>query len=719
MIVRCNDCNASYSVDDRKVAGKKFAFDCPKCGAHNIFDNTAQSPEIAVEMEPEEQPFGGSEGEVMEEERLPSDVDEMASIGDEIDAELSGIGVTDEELPMDEELHGEMVIGDVGGPVIEEEGAVDAGAARKDEDFDLGDVTIYDSSTEADRALGEAGLESEIVSFEGEEDADIDIDIDAVMAPEEDTESPEAVESLDIDEGIIEIEGDESTEGLSLDDALDTIDVSSLRSHDEEPADMLAEEEESLEGEDLTTAEFEDFQPLEEDMLTEPQISGEPYRVEMSEVSGESGGVSVEPTRTARESDVKTEEVLSADSSDLDESVTLDLDSLDIQLEEDAGEEILVSREVSEVSNHELDTIISGEASAEEDDDESITIDLASLDIPLEEEEEIRGGEALDEDERLTLEDAGLTMDELEPMKEAPEALAKPDLEGEEDIRLSIDEIDPSLSVDKLIEEVEETETLLADELSSEELPEIDIEKFTGEVEEPVRGLGTDDYLDIEQREDRLRYPEMVTEEKVPTELVPHGLVNVSIDYSLKFTRWGALFRLLGLFFIRLLPHVIVVTLYSLLSTIVGAMNWLVITLTGQSVEDFTEIQEKTIRYILSLSACMVDVIEDAPLYTGTKDIDYSLQLDIVYPVNYSRLLAFLRLTGIGIIILALPHILILSLLTIGSVLICFIGLISVLATGRWPNVFFDFMIRYYRYVANVLTYLFGVVDKYPTFRFE
>lgn len=716
MIVRCNDCNASYSVEDRKVAGKKFAFNCPKCGAHNIFDNTAPSPEMAVETEAEEQPFGGSEGEVMEEEHLSSDVGEMASIGDEIDAELSGIGVTDEELPMGEELPGEM---DVGGPAIEEEVAVDTGTARKEEDFDLGDVTIYESSTEADQALGEAELESEVVSFESEEDADIDIDIDSLMAPEEAAESPESGESLDIDEGIIEMEKGESTEELSLDDALDTIDVSSLRSHAEERADTLAEGEKALEGEELTTAEFEDFQPLEEDVLTEPQLSEEPQGIDVSAVGDEIAGGGLEPERAMRESDVKTEEVISVDSSDLDESVTLDLDSLDIQLEEGAGEEVLVSAEASEVSNHELNTIISEAAPSEEEDDESITIDLASLDIPLEEEEEVRAGEALEEDERLTLEDAGLTLDELEPMKETPEALAKHDVEEEEDIRLSIDEIDPSLSVDKLIEEVEETETLLADEISSEELPEVDIEKFTSEVEEPVRGLDTDDYLDIERREDRLRYPEMVKEEKVPTELVPHGLVNVSIDYSLKFSRFGALFRLLGLFFIRLLPHVIVVALYSLLTTIAGAMNWLIITLTGRSVEDFTEIQEKTIRYILSLSACMVDVIEDAPRYTGTKDIDYSLQLDIVYPVNYSRLLAFLRLTGIGITILALPHILILSLLTIGSVLICFVGLISILATGRWPNVFFDFMIRYYRYAANVLTYLFGVIDKYPTFRFE
>ena len=151
----------------------------------------------------------------------------------------------------------------------------------------------------------------------------------------------------------------------------------------------------------------------------------------------------------------------------------------------------------------------------------------------------------------------------------------------------------------------------------------------------------------------------------------------------------------------------------------VGSLNWIVILFTGESVDDFTEIQEKTIRGLFSLSACLFDVVEEVPRFAGGKDIDYSLQMDVTYPINYSRILAFLRLSVIGIFILALPHIILLMLLSVGSILICLVGLISVIATRRWPNILFDFMIRYYRYATNVMSYIAGVIDKYPTFRFE
>jgi hypothetical protein len=139
----------------------------------------------------------------------------------------------------------------------------------------------------------------------------------------------------------------------------------------------------------------------------------------------------------------------------------------------------------------------------------------------------------------------------------------------------------------------------------------------------------------------------------------------------------------------------------------------------GEMMVDFGIIQEKTLRYLLSIGACSTNTIEEMPRFTGSRDIDHSLQMNIIYPARPSRLLAFLRLTGIGITVLAMPHLILLCLLSIGSSIISLIGLFSILATGRWPNILFDFMVRYYRYLAHVLSYLIGLVDHYPSFRFE
>jgi hypothetical protein len=107
------------------------------------------------------------------------------------------------------------------------------------------------------------------------------------------------------------------------------------------------------------------------------------------------------------------------------------------------------------------------------------------------------------------------------------------------------------------------------------------------------------------------------------------------------------------------------------------------------------------------------------PGFVGRKNIDYALQLAVTYPVRYSRFIAFLRLTGLGIFLALLPHLVLLFLLSLGALLIFFAGLVSVLIFKKWPNVLFDFMARYFNHWVNVNAFMIGLVDRYPSFRFE
>ncbi len=712
MIIRCTNCDAAFSVEDQKIDNKRFAFTCPKCQTHNVIDNRETGQELA------EQP--GLDRPLMEEQ--PSPV--------ETDTDEGMLGELSDEIPSDEEediISGGAaeVEAEVDLPGIDEsldesgdEIAKGPGDVEKEADFGLDDVTIYETSEEVGEVVSDTDLDSPISEYVAQPevvDEDEDLDLDAIMDSE-----------------------GESAEDISLDDALDNIDVSTLKEADEDLTGDVAAK--VAEGVDVDADEFEEFVPLEGDILTEDFESvGSPRGEDVPGKGEKAVGVDyLEPGDELLKDEIESEEILSTSSEDLDESITIDLDSLDIQLgEEEVKEGVSESevqevaepevQEVAEMSDFELAEITRDELPPlDEEDDESITIDLDSLDIPLEEEDELRVGEVVDDDERLTLEDAGLTIDELVPSKTAPVKVEEHEEGLEEDIRLSIDEIDPELSVDKLIEEVEEAETLLSEGISKDELPEVDIDRYAeeeGEIREPVpvtRRAETEDFLDIERGDELARYRGRIDKEELaPSDLVPRGLINFSIDYSLKFSRLGAILRLLGIFSIRLIPHFVVAFIYCALSMMVGSLNWIVILFTGESVDDFTEIQEKTIRSLLSLSACLFDVVEEVPRFAGGKDIDYSLQMDVTYPINYSRILAFLRLSVIGIFILALPHIILLMLLSVGSILICLVGLISVIATRRWPNILFDFMIRYYRYATNVISYIAGVVDRYPTFRFE
>ncbi len=134
--------------------------------------------------------------------------------------------------------------------------------------------------------------------------------------------------------------------------------------------------------------------------------------------------------------------------------------------------------------------------------------------------------------------------------------------------------------------------------------------------------------------------------------------------------------------------------------------------------DDFADIQQNTLRYYIAILASAAQIIEDRPVYAGRPKVEHSLQLDIVYPSEPSRLLAFLRITGVGILLAALPHILLLAVLTLGMLILIPVGLIAIIESKRWPALLFDFMYRYLRYVSRVKAYILGLVDKYPSFIF-
>lgn len=435
------------------------------------------------------------------------------------------------------------------------------------------------------------------------------------------------------------------------------------------------------------------------------------------------------------DTEVKSDEIFSKDSSDIDESVTIDLDSLDIELDETAVKkpaEVDQSMDFSDIIEDEtIKKPVKPAKAAKFEEESDTTIDLDSLDITLDEVEELKKGVPVDEDERLTLEDAGLNIDELSSEdKKSSDLDLLAEETPDEDIKLNIKEIDPSLSVEDLSKEMEAGDKLLIDEIESEKLPEIDLDTFQEEnvidkktSVSSVKGA-TDkslysDLLDIDKEE--YSKDQILEEGKwhKGSDIVPWGCINFSIDYTLSYSRPGAILRLSGLYLIKLIPHFVVYLLYSFLSGILGFFNWISCLFTGYTNMDFTEIQENTLRYLISIMACMTDIIEETPAYAGKTSIDHPLQISFTYPVRYSKVLAFLRLSFIGMIIIMIPHLFILLLLSIGAMLIYLIGIISVIITRRWPKIIFDFMVKYFAYISNVLAFMNGIIDRYPSFRLE
>ncbi len=382
----------------------------------------------------------------------------------------------------------------------------------------------------------------------------------------------------------------------------------------------------------------------------------------------------------------------------------------------DDEEDLISSPDTEPVSGESFEETI-----AREEEDQSITVDLDSLDVELEDTnseqsspdglsnedilDTVSSGDDEEEESRLSLTDAGLTLSEFEEYGKTD------DTSDEDELHLTADEV--SIDITEIGEDLHDDGEPVLAYLDDEDLPEIDLENY-GDDEmglSDVSPVVDEDILDnIETYEE--------SEEEIPT-VIGSGYVYFTIDYSLSYSRLKAFLRLVALYYITFIPHFLVNMLYSVVSGIIGYVNNLVTLISGKTNADFLRFQEQSLRYAVSTAVSMMDVVEDKPPYAGRDSVDYELQLKTHPPVHRSRFLAGLRVSGIGIVLATLPHLVIVSILTCAALLFTVIGLVSILFTGQWIPFVYDFMVRYFRYCIHISAFMGGLVDAYPSFRFD
>ena len=97
-------------------------------------------------------------------------------------------------------------------------------------------------------------------------------------------------------------------------------------------------------------------------------------------------------------------------------------------------------------------------------------------------------------------------------------------------------------------------------------------------------------------------------------------------------------------------------------------------------------------------------------------DEHQSVTLDIAYPDAGTQLNRFMPIIKW---FLAIPHLLIVSVLWIVSLIVVLIGWLSILILGRFPRGMFDFVVGVNRWGERVNAYAFMLTtDRYPPFRF-
>jgi hypothetical protein len=94
---------------------------------------------------------------------------------------------------------------------------------------------------------------------------------------------------------------------------------------------------------------------------------------------------------------------------------------------------------------------------------------------------------------------------------------------------------------------------------------------------------------------------------------------------------------------------------------------------------------------------------------------NYPVNYSVDYPEKSSRLLVLAR-AFLGWLYVGIPHGVFGLAYSVAAFFVAILSYFAILITGNYPLSWFDFLIRYSRYINRVVAYCFCMTDKYPPF---
>ena len=183
--------------------------------------------------------------------------------------------------------------------------------------------------------------------------------------------------------------------------------------------------------------------------------------------------------------------------------------------------------------------------------------------------------------------------------------------------------------------------------------------------------------------------------------------VQYSVEYPESSSRLKALFRL-----ILIIP---IAVLYLLVSGINGALFpalVLMLLFRKKYPRWWFEVNLEVERFTARCGAYLSLLRDEYP----STDEEQAVQLDIEYPDAQNDLNRWLPLIKW---LLALPHWIIIWILSYVWIIVVVISWFAIIITGRHPRALFDFLVGYGRWAYRTVAYaLLLTTDRYPPFRF-
>ena len=179
--------------------------------------------------------------------------------------------------------------------------------------------------------------------------------------------------------------------------------------------------------------------------------------------------------------------------------------------------------------------------------------------------------------------------------------------------------------------------------------------------------------------------------------------VRLVVNEDLKRWRLTVLLR-----WLLALPHLVVLTVWSLVALLVLIVDWFITLVRGSSPERVHTWLARFVRYQTHVYAYVYLVADPYPRFRGYPGT-YPIDLAIAPPAPQARWKTLLR------IVLVIPAYVFATALTYVLEIVAFLGFFVALAVGRYPRGFRDLSAYTLRFQAQTFAYLLLLTDRYPT----
>jgi len=176
------------------------------------------------------------------------------------------------------------------------------------------------------------------------------------------------------------------------------------------------------------------------------------------------------------------------------------------------------------------------------------------------------------------------------------------------------------------------------------------------------------------------------------------------VEYPERLSRWKIFVKWLLAF-----PHYLILYGLGILAGAITFIAFFAILFSQRYPRSLFDLVVNVNRWNANVAAYVGLFRDEYPPFSWERGL-YPLTYEVDYPETLSRWLIFVKW------LLAIPHVIVLSLLFILAYLLWFIAFLAILFTSRFPRGLFDFLVGVFRWNYRVSAYTNLLRDEYPPF---